>query len=510
VGPGADASERGGWWTGPVEDPRRYVVADADLGSAQTGGEGIVYCAVQATTGDRVALKLLTSLSAGEWERHRSRSAIFEIVRHENLMEHREVFVGCPLIRPGDPAPPDDEFDLSYTVSTWVDGVALSEVATGASVEEKLRWIDDVGRALDHLHGVRGPSTPAGVAHRDVKPSNIRVRDDGRAVLLDFGVARPVDGDLTEGLGTYMWNAPETLGGSPEPAGAAADAWGLGALAHWLFVGDPPRLDGAASSRERIERSLRPHLDARVIAKAVAELLESEPGRRPHDLARWSSRLRHRRAQRPARTLATRIGLVGALLVAALAVRAAMSPGDSDESRSPRTGVTTAVPEATSTTLPPAEVRCRGEGVGLLSSNPPITTTPAVVSFTLVEPSTAIACEDETPEGMTSVYLDGLSVAFSNLTCPDVTGSSDADGKLRMVWSDGRASRGSAQVTLNSKLEGSLTTTIEDGPFTGATGETRFHYAVPIGATQAFTGDCTAGITSETVVINEITFEVPR
>ncbi len=277
---------------GPAHDPSRYQVSTDDLDHAVTGGEGIVYRARRTTTGEAFAVKVLTVVPLTEYPQFAARAALLEQAVHPHLMEQVETFLGCPL---GDgSAVEPDEFDVAYSVAEWIEGRPLSEVADGADLTQKLRWIRELAAALDHLHHCVSADSPHGIIHRDVKPSNVMVRNDGTTVLLDFGVARPVDdGDMTQGVGTYLWRAPEVLSARSESIGAATDVWGLGAIAHWLLVDAPPPLDGAAAARERIATRLIadgcPTGD--VIARQVSELLHSASRDRPCDLLAWSRRL---------------------------------------------------------------------------------------------------------------------------------------------------------------------------------------------------------------------------
>lgn len=82
-----------------------------------------------------------------------------------------------------------------------------------------------------------------GVVHRDVKPGNVLIGQDGRAVLADFGIARGVDGTTrttTSGVlvGSPAYIAPERARG--ERGGAASDLWSLGATLYTAVEGRPP------------------------------------------------------------------------------------------------------------------------------------------------------------------------------------------------------------------------------------------------------------------------------
>ena len=117
----------------------------------------------------------------------------------------------------------------------------------------------DIAGALAAVHA-------AGLVHRDVKPSNILLDEDGGARLGDFGIAR---GDAIDGLedvtatgdvvGTLRFLPPEVLAGGP--AAASSDVWALGAVMYEALTGRPPfdsSSPAALVASQRSARSCRP------------------------------------------------------------------------------------------------------------------------------------------------------------------------------------------------------------------------------------------------------------
>jgi WD40 repeat protein len=148
-------------------------------------------------------------------------------------------------------------------------------------------------------------------------------------VLIDFGVARPLEAsDLTGGVGTHLWRAPEVVGGIGDP-GPASDAWGVGALAYWVLVREPPPLDSAAAAREKLVPAARAagFPDPVGLAHHITRLLELRPSRRPSDLDRWADELGAIARRSTARRLAKPVA-AGTMAVFAVGLAAwVVAPG---------------------------------------------------------------------------------------------------------------------------------------------------------------------------------------
>src|SRR5215216_96264 len=123
-------------------------------------------------------------------------------------------------------------------VMEYVEGEPLSRMLRRGPLrpEEVRRMVLDLGDALDHAH-------EQGIIHRDVKPGNVLIRDDGVTKLADLGIATASDGTrITRSgivLGTAAYMAPEQLDGSRP--GPAADIYALAAIAFEALSGRKPR-----------------------------------------------------------------------------------------------------------------------------------------------------------------------------------------------------------------------------------------------------------------------------
>ncbi|AIS00057.1 serine/threonine-protein kinase [Streptomyces glaucescens] len=137
-----------------------------------------------------------------------------------------------------------DEDDRPWIVMELVEGKSLAEVIREDGLLEPRRAAE-VGLAiLDVLRSAHRE----GILHRDVKPSNVLIADDGRVVLTDFGIAQ-VEGDPSITSTGMLVGAPSYI--SPERArghkpGPAADLWSLGGLLYAAVEGTPPYDKGSA------------------------------------------------------------------------------------------------------------------------------------------------------------------------------------------------------------------------------------------------------------------------
>jgi hypothetical protein len=203
---------------GPLPDVGDEVAGYRLMEVIGRGGFGVVFRGL-GMAGERVAVKLLvdpTPRSAARFLREGEVVARFDhphIVRLLQVGEHG----GRP-----------------FHVLDFVDGRPLDDVAPLPPLDAA-RVMRDVARAVEYAHG-------HGILHRDVKPSNILVDPEGRACLLDFGVARDRDerarltltGDV---VGTPHWMAPEQIRDAKR-AGPAADVYGLGATLFYALTGE--------------------------------------------------------------------------------------------------------------------------------------------------------------------------------------------------------------------------------------------------------------------------------
>ena len=185
-----------------------------------SGGMASVYLAEDTLLGRPVAIKRLATEAPEESLRR---------FRHEAR-------IGASLNHPGLVAVYDSiaEDDGLLIVMEYVEGRSLSELIDDGPLpaEQVADVIGQVAEALDHAHR-------NGVVHRDVKPSNILVRDDGVVKLADLGIARTLDGSRITAtgsvFGTLAYIAPERLSG--EPDGPPADVYSLAAVAYEALSG---------------------------------------------------------------------------------------------------------------------------------------------------------------------------------------------------------------------------------------------------------------------------------
>lgn len=274
----------------PVDPERigQYRVLDV-LGR---GGMGVVYRAEQESPRRTVALKVIRPgvESREMFRRFETESQVLGWLQHPGIAQIYEA--GAADTGHG-PQP--------YFAMEFVHGLPLTQYAKRhrLRVREKLDLIAKICDAVHHAH-------QKGVVHRDLKPGNILVNEEGQPKILDFGVARATDSDIRtttlqtdvgQLVGTIGYMSPEQVLGNSRELDTRSDVYSLGVIVYELLGGRLPhevanlsiphavRLIGEEEPTRlsAVDRTLRGDVET-IVGKA----LEKDKNRRyasAHDLA---------------------------------------------------------------------------------------------------------------------------------------------------------------------------------------------------------------------------------
>ncbi len=260
----------------------RYTV-EREIGR---GGMGAVYVARDAKLGEKVALKVISSVYAGDPEdardrfRHEVQAA--RMVSHPNVIRIHDLGEDGPLL---------------FLSMEYVDGETLwSRVKNKGPlpVAQAREVLCAIASGVAAAHAV-------GVVHRDLKPQNVLLGNGGRIVkVIDFGLAKSSfqAGQTATGIiqGTPEYMAPEQVRGLM--CDARTDVYALGATAYYAltgrppFMGDTPIAIGFAQvhDKARAPRELRPEIPAPLEA-AIMRALDKDPAGRFTDAEEWRKTL---------------------------------------------------------------------------------------------------------------------------------------------------------------------------------------------------------------------------
>ena len=192
------------------------------------GGQGIVYLARQKSLNRSVALKVI---SLGQWASKAHLKRFRREAQAAASLDHPYI---VPIYEVG-------ERDGScYFSMQFVEGGQLDEVLkrTPMSIRHGAELIAKLARTVQYAH-------QHGILHRDIKPGNILLDQQGEPHLTDFGLARLVEMESTvtrtmEVLGTPSYMAPEQAVGNNAQLTSATDVYGLGAVLYQLLTSHPP------------------------------------------------------------------------------------------------------------------------------------------------------------------------------------------------------------------------------------------------------------------------------
>ncbi|MFG3406415.1 serine/threonine-protein kinase [Streptomyces sp. NPDC048142] len=239
------------------------------------GGMGTVWRADDETLGRTVAVKELRFPSAiDEDEKRRLITRTLREAKAIARIRNNSAVTVYDVV---------DEDDRPWIVMELIEGKSLAEAIREDGTLTPKRAAE-VGLAiLDVLRSAHRE----GILHRDVKPSNVLIAEDGRVVLTDFGIAQ-VEGDPSVTSTGMLVGAPSYI--SPERArghkpGPPADLWSLGGLLYASVEGSPPYDKGSAIATLTavMTEPLDPPKNAGPLAEVIYGLLVRDPEQRLDD-----------------------------------------------------------------------------------------------------------------------------------------------------------------------------------------------------------------------------------
>jgi len=185
------------------------------------GGMGAVYLATQISLDRPVAIKILPQ-EFGEDEDYRvsfeTEAKAMARLNHSNLVGIYDF---------------GDINGMLYIIMEYIPGRSLFDIAHGQQVDqvEAARLIADMCHGLDHAH-------TAGMLHRDIKPANVLIDDEGKPKIVDFGLARPLGEEQSDGVvfGTPGYTDPEVLT-NPFAVDQRSDIFSMGVMLYEMLTG---------------------------------------------------------------------------------------------------------------------------------------------------------------------------------------------------------------------------------------------------------------------------------
>ena len=200
----------------------RYEITE-QIGS---GGMADVYKAVDTVENRTVAVKILKdefSHNAEFLRRFRNESKAIAVLSHPNIVKIYDVGLTD---------------DVKFIVMEYIDGITLKDFIEQQGAlrwKDALHFITQILRALQHAHD-------KGIVHRDIKPQNIMLFEDGTIKVMDFGIARfsRIDGKTLSDktVGSVHYISPEQARG--DMTDERSDIYSVGVMLYEMLTGKKP------------------------------------------------------------------------------------------------------------------------------------------------------------------------------------------------------------------------------------------------------------------------------
>ncbi len=198
------------------------------------GGMAMVYKAYDTVDDNTVAIKILKDEFLGNTEfmrRFKNESKAIAVLSHPNIVKVNDVSFGDKI---------------QYIVMEYIDGITLKEYISHQHVipwKEAVHFTVQILQALQHAH-------EKGIVHRDMKPQNIMLLQDGTIKVTDFGIARFSDNETKtmtdKAIGSVHYIAPEQARG--DTTDGKADIYSVGVMLYEMLTGKLPfEADSAVS-----------------------------------------------------------------------------------------------------------------------------------------------------------------------------------------------------------------------------------------------------------------------
>jgi serine/threonine-protein kinase len=208
-----------------MEQIGRYQI----LGELGRGAMGIVYKAQDPAIGRTIAIKSIRLRDLiDEGERERLRERLFREAQSAGILSHPGIVTIYDIA---------EENGMAYIFMEFVNGPPLEKMLQREQTPDKetlLSIFRQTAAALDYAHR-------KGIVHRDVKPANIMIHEDGTAKVTDFGVAKIISQEMTLAgtmMGTPSYMSPEQVQGISVTG--RADQFSLAVVAYEVMTGEKP------------------------------------------------------------------------------------------------------------------------------------------------------------------------------------------------------------------------------------------------------------------------------